>query len=369
VTTRPSLLSLTESARARRLGSQSWGSLDGRVLAPLRVEIQPTAHCHRICVFCSHILRNKRGGELSPETILRLLEELRELGVERIAFSGGGEPLFWQAGDIKVVLEAAAQFAAVSLTTSGDQFWDDREGVIAPEAEAAMKYCRLIYLNIPAADESNFKRQISAPASWHHTRRVISELVALSRQSSPANRCEIHGVVVISALNVDQVARVDAALIELGVDRIYYKRMNNFEGRNLAKLKLEDEIILSSLARIRPEERSPDLLRFIAGLRRGHPAPVPCWTNRLALDAVVDPHGDIFLCTPTVGSAEHCIGNLDSGSFSSCWANASRAAILQSLSSRSLAGLCPAECRYHADNQRLDHLVQDRESTDNAVAG
>lgn len=353
------IVGLPLADRERAAGHDVWGVSGGQVLAPHAVEIQPTAHCHRTCTFCSHIIRNRRGGQLSSEEVRGLLTELESIGVRQIAFSGGGEPLYWADGDITDMVRKAARFAEVSLTTSGDQLWNAEDGALHPDAGLLLEHCATMYFNIPAVDELSWAKQVRGPSGWPHTKAMITKLLALRNSDRGRYRCELHAVVVVSAFNIEQIERIDGTLTEIGVDAIYYKQWKNFERRKVNRLRLEDEHIVRRLDAIPPTQRSRDLSKFIALLKTSFPKHTPCWANRLAYNAIIDPNGDIYLCTPTVGNPEFSIGNLDDGGFSSCWRGALRTERLHELNDLSYQSVCPRECRHHPDNARVQAGLSD----------
>lgn len=353
------IVGLTLSRRADGLSPDTWGSIDGEIIAPYCVEIQPTAHCHRTCSFCSHIIRNRRGGTMSEEEVRGLLTDFREMGVARIAFSGGGEPLYWTGGRLAEMVEIAAQFSEVSLTSSGDQLWVADRGELHPDAALLLEHCATMYFNIPAVDELSFAKQVRGPSGWSHTSTMVRNLLALRATDPERYRCRVEAVVVVSAFNVEQIAKIDRVLTEHGVDAIYYKQWKNFEKRNVKRVKLEDEHIVERLSMIPEAERSASLKEFVAGLSVEFPTG-HCWSNRLAYNAIIDPDGEIYLCTPTVGNPEYSVGNLDDGGFAACWSGAVRAGKLRELSQMSYDGICPRECRHHPDNVRLGALLANR---------
>jgi len=348
--------------RIRSASRDAWGRTTdtGEVFPPLLVEIQPTAHCHRTCSFCSHIIRNRRGGSLSDQDVHGLLDQLRDMGVPRIAFSGGGEPLYWSNGDTVAAIRHAAGFADVSLTTSGDQLLDAETDRLRDCAADVLECCSALYVNIPAVNERSFAEQVRGPSGWRHTSAMIRRLLALRDSDPDRFDCQFVAVVVLSAFNVAQVHEIDRVLAEHGSDAIYYKQWKNFEKRNVRKVKLADEALLEGLERVPPEERSSDLAAFIDTLRVPDVENHPCWTNRLSFDAIVDPDGEVYLCTPTVGKPEHSVGNLDDAPFADLWASARRQERLRVLDGMSVSGTCPSECRHHPDNARLDLEVGGR---------
>lgn len=346
--------SATRDTYGRAAGSEE-------VLPPLLVEIQPTAHCHRTCSFCSHIIRNRRGGSLSERDVYVLLDQLRHMGVPRVAFSGGGEPLYWDAGDIVAAIRYAAQFADVSLTTSGDQLLDADTGRLREGAADVLERCSAMYVNIPGVNELSFAQQVRGPSGWKHTSGLIRQLLVLRAKDPERFKCQVVAVVVLSAFNVAQVAEIDRVLVDHGLDAVYYKQWKNFEKRNVRKVKLADEALLEGLEQVPAGERSRDLSTFMDSLRVPDVENHPCWTNRLSFDAIVDPDGEVYLCTPTVGKPEHSVGNLDDAPFAELWASTRRHHQLQVLDAMSALGACPSECRHHPDNARLDAVVGDQQ--------
>lgn len=352
-----SSVALKAKERVRQLTEETWGRLRGEVLPPIEVEIQPTANCHRTCAFCSHIIRNRRGGELTSEDVFSLLAELERMQVKSIAFSGGGEPLYWKAGRLVEAIRTASAFARVILTSSGDQLWNDTRDELDDDALSILGHCSALQLNIPAVDDAGFQRQVHGPSSWKRTSSIISSLVEL-KSSRPDLRCKIYAVVVVSAFNVNQIAGIDEALMTRGFDGIYYKQLKNFEDRPLAKVRISEDTIFNTLDIIPAATRSADLDKFIKLIATNYETMTHCWVNRIGFDAIVDPDGDIYLCTPTVGKNEFCIGNLDNGGFANCWHGATRELVLRRLSDYSLHGVCPRECRNHGDNQLIDHGIR-----------
>lgn len=359
MTTAARFLALPLAERAACLTPDTWGRVDSAPLPPYGVEIQPTAHCHRTCLFCSHIIRNRRGGELSAAEVDAVLDECEAMGVARIAFSGGGEPLYWAAGDLTAAIRRAAGFAEVSLTASGDQLLD--AGSLHPDAPTLLEHCVTMYFNIPAVDERNFARQVRGPSGWAHASAMLRALVTLRASDPQRFRCRLHAVVVLSALNVDQIAGIDRTLFEHGIDAVYYKQWKNFEARNVRRVRLEDDHILEVLTAIPAAERSADLDAFLAQLSATYPGQ-HCWSNRIANDMIIDPNGDVFLCTPTVGKVEFSIGNLDDGSLTDLWLGAERFRQLRVLDDMSAGGRCPSHCRHHPDNARLDAMISSRDA-------
>lgn len=327
-------------------------------LWPVAVEIQPTARCHRTCSFCSHIVRNKVGSQLDVELVLALLDELESLGVRRIALSGGGEPLYWGVPELTRVARRASSFASVSLTSSGDQFWDREGRRLVPDIASILEPYRDVYLNTPDVEASFWAKQVVGGNSWADVSALLQEL-RLFRANKASLSLRLHAVVVVTLANAARLPLIDSVLVDHGVDSIYFKEFKNFEQRKVGRLKAEASVLRRLITQV-PFSRPPSesLVSFLRDLSQSDVDHHPCWTNRLGHNAVIDPSGDVFLCTPTVGSAEHAIGNVHKSSFSAIWTAARRASILGQLDERASSGGCPAECREHAMNRRLAKAMQ-----------
>jgi radical SAM protein with 4Fe4S-binding SPASM domain len=314
-------------------------------LPPEALEIQPTAACHRMCTFCSHIVRNKLSGLLTEQRVLTLLDAAESLGVRQISLSGGGEPLYWE-GPIDLVLARAHRFAYVTLTTSGDQFLDRPSGRLSSLAERCLPHVDAVLLNVPGVDEAGLRAQIVDGPTWAQVERLLCLLVERARTQGFLVLC----AVVVNRANIDDVPRIDRVLHEIGVDRIYFKEFKLF-GRDAAR-RPKARIDLRPLVGEEWTRGSADLRRFAASLRHERAAAgVPCWTNRVGAGAIIDPKGNVYLCTPTVGAESLAIGNVNNDGLLELWHGAERRRLVEELSDRARTGGCPIECRYHPHNR------------------
>jgi radical SAM protein with 4Fe4S-binding SPASM domain len=331
-----------------------------RRMPPRQLEIQPTARCHRTCAFCSHLLRNQRGGELSGGLVEAILEHAKDLGCERVCYSGGGEPLIWEEGNLANAIAQARNFAQVTLTTSGDQFWDDSANGLSRLAREVLPLCHALLLNIPEVSDAGILRQIADGPSWERTRRMLQDLLRWRDREGFAMLATC--VVVVNRSNVGSVAEIDRTFQELGVDRIYYKQFKLFESGRPGNLRADAPTVLAALDGNGREAWSPGLTQFVAYLgeqanESNLRATSPCWINQLGFSVIVDPLGEVYLCTPTVGDRTHSIGNVHEASLQDCWTSDRRRQVVEELSARSGSGACPAECRYHPHNRIIDRHV------------
>ena len=90
---------------------------NGKLKAPIYVEISPAGVCNHHCVFCNfNYLGHK--GRFDDNKMLELIKELKEIGVKSIVFAGIGEPLLHK-DTIKAITLASKLGIDVGLSTNG----------------------------------------------------------------------------------------------------------------------------------------------------------------------------------------------------------------------------------------------------------
>src|SRR5215467_2043118 len=77
--------------------------LAGEMIYPVSVELDLSLTCNHSCPFCSfgteesQGYRQKNWVQFPTPRLLTLIDELAEVGVKSITFTGGGEPLIHRA--------------------------------------------------------------------------------------------------------------------------------------------------------------------------------------------------------------------------------------------------------------------------------
>ena len=82
------------------------------------IKLEVTYRCPLACIHCSSDASPSSALEMTPTDCFRIVSDATEMGVERVAFSGG-EPLMWEALDEAVRL-ASCGGMRVSIYTSGN---------------------------------------------------------------------------------------------------------------------------------------------------------------------------------------------------------------------------------------------------------
>ena len=330
---------------------------------PYRVEIQPTTFCNRACDFCSHSIRNQTGNELPENKVKELIDCLVMHSCNHISFSGGGEPFEWRNGDICKAIQYASQQMDVTITTNGDGFWNNQTE--SAQNLSITQYCSNIIINTPEVDDERYKKFVKGKSSWSKTKKIIISLLDYIKQN--ACKCEICCVVVVSKLNYQFLADIDKELQGIGVNKIYYKMIKTFEDNGMYKLANSVEEFVDLRKRIgkgisfwlRDFFESVDIVEGYYSQK--------CWSNEMGMNAIIDPNGNVYICTPTVGLLKYALGNVFESDFAELWQSKKRLDLIERLNRVHSIKKCPKECRLNSHNAMIENYLFDNEINNHIV--
>ncbi len=175
-----------KAASLVKIGLATVAASVGLRLAPMNVMISVTNRCQSRCAYCS--IPSRRQREMSTEEILRLFDELRAEGTQRIAL-WGGEPLLRE--DIGELVDYAKR-------TCGFHVSLDTNGLLVPEKIDLLRNLDVLvvsYDGTPGAHERNRE-----PGSHD----AVSEALRVASR--------VHRVFSITVLTVESIGQIDAIL-------------------------------------------------------------------------------------------------------------------------------------------------------------
>ncbi len=185
------------------------------VTSPIYVRIKPTNRCCHNCYFCVYNYSfskmhddMKRVDEIPTEKMMEILEDLQDIGVKAITYSGGGEPLIHKG--IEKILEKTLECKIdLSILTNG-QFLS---GNIAD----IMTHAKWIRVSIDYWDEKSFIESRKASPKMFH--QIVENVLNFSKKESS---CNLGVNYIITKENCEFLIEAFQLVHKMGVDNIRF---------------------------------------------------------------------------------------------------------------------------------------------------
>jgi len=94
-----------------------------RVVAPVHIRIKPMNYCNHDCWYCAYRVSNLHLGEdidykdtIPEDKMYEIVDDVIDMGVKAVTFSGGGEPLLYKPlpGVVKRLAEGGVRVATLT---------------------------------------------------------------------------------------------------------------------------------------------------------------------------------------------------------------------------------------------------------------
>lgn len=189
---------------------------NNKVEAPVYVRIKPTNRCVHDCYFCicrskfseMHELCNKTD-ELPKEKLIEIVNDLKQMGVEAITLSGGGEPLHHP--DILEILNEINKLGLDnSIITNGQLLSEDRA--------MALKNAKWVRVSINYYDSASFEKTRRVPGKFFSKIYKNVENFAKIKNKD----CDLAVNFVVDNNNYTHLFKIAKSLKQLGVENIRF---------------------------------------------------------------------------------------------------------------------------------------------------
>jgi len=186
----------------------------GEMLPPLHIRIKPTNACNHSCAYCAYRRDNLQLGKdmrvadsIPREKMLEIVEDLGDMGVKAVTFSGGGEPLAYPH-----LLETARALRDRSIRiaslTNGGLLHGEVSEFLAHEAT----WLRVSMDGYDAASYSAYRRVPDTEFG-----RVMDNMRRFKAHGGP---CYLGVSLIVDARNQGHVFEHVSRLKDLGVDSV-----------------------------------------------------------------------------------------------------------------------------------------------------
>jgi MoaA/NifB/PqqE/SkfB family radical SAM enzyme len=185
-----------------------------RLAAPVHIRIKPINHCNHNCWYCAYRADQLQLGEqmdvkdrIPDAKMLEIADDIVEMGVKAVTFSGGGEPLLYKSLP-EVVERLAAGGVRVATLTNGSN-------LRGRMAEAFAEHATWIRVSLDAWDDASYgkSRGIGDGAFT----RLIDNMRGFARLNS---KCVLGTSFIVSQDNYTHLADTCALLRDVGVNHV-----------------------------------------------------------------------------------------------------------------------------------------------------
>lgn len=189
---------------------------NGDRIAPIYIRIKPTNYCNHKCYYCSYAdselgLRDivNRQDQIPAEKMKEIIADIKDMGVNAVTFSGGGEPLVYPyiVETMEGILDAGIE---LSIITNGQLLKGERAKLLSK--------AKWVRISCDAANAGTYARvrDIDEKA-FGEVCENIKEFVKIKE-----DYCELGINFVINHENADQVYDMTKRMKELGVNHIKF---------------------------------------------------------------------------------------------------------------------------------------------------
>jgi MoaA/NifB/PqqE/SkfB family radical SAM enzyme len=221
-----------------RYGDRLDALRERRVLAPVHVRIKPINHCNHGCWYCAYRADQLQLGEgmderdrLPAEKMMELAQDLIDMGVEAVTFSGGGEPLLYKP--LPEVIEKLARGGVrVAALSNGSN-------LTGRVADAFAEHATWLRVSLDAWNDESYAKSRSIKLGQFT--RLTENLTAFAKRGSD---CVLGISYIVSQDNVHHLFDVCRMMKEIGVNHVKLSAAvvsNDVHENNLYHRAIADE--------------------------------------------------------------------------------------------------------------------------------
>lgn len=326
--------------------------LRGEVVYPISVELDLSNVCNHGCPWCSfNGFRQANWQSFETPRVLSLLDELAEVGVQSITFTGGGEPLVHQHAE--QILTKASQLFEWGLVTNGRRLEGNLAALVAQHAT-------FVRVSLDAGTTQTHQ-MLHATALPEYPKILgnMAHVVALAKDR-PGKPLTVGASFCVFDVNYGEIGRAAERVKKTGADYLEVRPVfptewrgggfgNPLQGHHLEAARRNLDTA--------KEKSDGDGFRVIGMIRRFEQVAdtskpyAKCHIGPLT--TVINADGHIYHCCIQRGMPAFVAGSVLEQSFKDVWWNAQHRAMVESID----VAQCPP-CRYDGYNQIVEQAFQ-----------
>lgn len=186
----------------------------GEIMPPIHIRIKPTNACAHNCWYCAYKADNLQLGKdmskrdyIPKEKMMEIIEDVVDMGVEAITFSGGGDPFYYPylLDTVKKLSKTRVKFASL---TNGARLNGELAEIFAHRAT-------WLRVSIDGWDEESYS-QYRGVKKGEFT-KVMKGMENFKRIGGG---CYLGVVIVVDKRNAEKVYELINKLKDVGVDSV-----------------------------------------------------------------------------------------------------------------------------------------------------
>ncbi|MDD2448187.1 MAG: radical SAM protein [Sulfurimonas sp.] len=316
---------------------------EGKLQAPIYVEISPTGICNHKCLFC-HYNYLGHEGKFKKGKMLELVRDLASLGVKSLVFAGNGEPTL-HVDTIKAIELAKSLGLDVAMSTNGALLKEEHFEVLA-------KNLTWIRFSFNAGSDENYAFVHQAKHSDYH--KVIENIKKLKLTKDRLNSDITIGTqFVLIPENKDFALEHGTLLKSLGVD---YFSVKHFYNHSHNEFEVKEEITNEFIEKLslQADELCDDSFKFIVRSTANLSSKRE-YSKCYGLEFIVfiDENGDVYSCFSHQYDKKTIMGNIFENSFKDIWNSKQKKESINYINDCIEKNSCQPNCRHHQINNYL----------------
>jgi len=314
--------------------------LNGKMPIPRVAILHPTYKCNHNCIGCDFGEENKQGKVLTKDELEHITDELIDIGVKGVEFSGGGEPLIDE--EVKdIIIKLNNKEISTGVLTNGSFFSGEMQKTI-------IKNCSYIRVSLEAGSNDIFKRAKGITNDEEFPKIIGNIEKGLQLRESYGSEIDIGIKFTVGRHNYSDMENAILLARNLGVDSIQFKLYENVDSiqlyKNPEKL-IKDEKGVRIKFKDLKEKYTNSTTKIIGNLQKSK-LEGKCWLSPLI--TVVDANGYVFLCSYYRHRQDsHKIGNIFENSFKEIWFSDRHREVIERIN---LDECNKYDCRFHRYN-------------------
>lgn len=185
-----------------------------KILSPLHIRIKPTNACNHNCLYCAYRVDNLQLGKdmvvrdyIPKQKMLEIIEDLQQMGVKAVTFSGGGEPFCYPyfLDAIKGLIKTNIKFASL---TNGSLLRGELAEIVAHKAA-------WVRISIDGWDDESYSAYRRVPKE--EFAKVINNIEQFKRLKG---RCYLGISIIVDKRNDSHIYNLIKRLKDIGVNSV-----------------------------------------------------------------------------------------------------------------------------------------------------